>query len=107
MYMPPNVRVKSTVAHYLDSVNSPSKVELVWVIKIRPENIDSYYENDKKQSIQLKTDSEKRIYGIDTVETSEAHSFSCAYRINGIEHEAEIQLDTALSKVTRFIEMHN
>ncbi len=77
------------------------------VIRIEPKDIDSYYENNKRQSTKLKTDSEKRIYGIDTLEEAQKHSFFCTYRINGIEHTADIRLDTTLSKVEHFTEMHH
>jgi hypothetical protein len=106
MYMPPNIRIRNVVTHYLDSINKPNKIELLKVIRIEPKDIDSYYENNKRQSTQLKTDSEKRIYGIDTLEEAQKYSFFCTYRINGIEHTADIQLDTTLSKVKHFTEMN-
>jgi hypothetical protein len=107
MYMPPDMRVRSVVTHYLDSINKSNKIDSIKIIRIQSKDIDSYYQNSKKQSIPLRTDSEKKIYGVDTVEESERHSFFCTYRINGVEHTANVLLDTGLSKVKQFTELNH
>jgi len=106
MYMPPDLRAKFVVQHYLDSINSPHKVELTKFIKIELKDIDN---SDIIKKIKSAPDSEKQHYQkmLDTINNTDyPNGFGCNYRVNGVGHEAVIRLDSTFLKVICFTEIH-
>lgn len=104
--MPPHIRARNIINHYLDSINKPNKIELIKLIKIEERDIDNDYSNN--QHTRITTDSEKKVYQriIDSLEKFERpNGYYCMYGIKGIKHASLIQLDSALSKVVHFSEL--
>ena len=103
--MPPDLRAKFVVQHYLDSINRPHKVELTKFIKIELNDIDN---SDIIKKIKSAPDSEKQHYQkmLDTINNVDyPNGFDCIYRVDGVGHQALIKLDSTFLKVVRFTKM--